>query len=213
MTKMNAGFAMKILLFVGMLLGMTAGQIVELTTRTFDSSIRDGNVWLVEFYAPWCRHCKNFEPTYQTISNTLSEWNGRKGSTKNIKVGRVDGSSERAIASRFNIRGFPTFYVIDGWSVFEYSGTRSHDAMVAFVTKSYKNSSPIPFMASPLGPMGQIQAFFLWVGNIAMSMFEWLQSKGLSDIFAGFLVVSVSVSTGLFSIILVGLFALKPKED
>ena len=28
--------------------------VIELTSRNFDSYIADGNVWLVEFYAPWC---------------------------------------------------------------------------------------------------------------------------------------------------------------
>lgn len=40
------------------------GSIV-LTSRNFDSSISDGSVWLVEFYADWCGHCKRFAPTYE----------------------------------------------------------------------------------------------------------------------------------------------------
>ena len=38
---------------------------IQLTSRNFDSSISDGNVWLVEFYASWCGHCKRFAPTYE----------------------------------------------------------------------------------------------------------------------------------------------------
>ena len=29
-------------------------SVVELTSKNFDSYISDGNVWLIEFYAPWC---------------------------------------------------------------------------------------------------------------------------------------------------------------
>ena len=41
------------------------GRVVELDARTFDSTMRDGNAWLVEFYAPWCGHCTRFAPTYE----------------------------------------------------------------------------------------------------------------------------------------------------
>ena len=27
--------------------------VIALTAKNFDSSLRDGNAWLVEFYAPW----------------------------------------------------------------------------------------------------------------------------------------------------------------
>ena len=28
--------------------------VISLTSKSFDRSVRDGNVWLIEFYAPWC---------------------------------------------------------------------------------------------------------------------------------------------------------------
>lgn len=36
-----------------------------LDSRNFDSSIRDGSVWLIEFYAPWCGHCRKFSMEYE----------------------------------------------------------------------------------------------------------------------------------------------------
>lgn len=28
--------------------------VIQLNARNFDSSIKDGSVWLIEFYSPWC---------------------------------------------------------------------------------------------------------------------------------------------------------------
>ena len=54
-------------------------------------------------------------------------------------VGKIDGASERALSSRFSVRGFPSFYVIDGWDVKQYKGTRSIEALVDFVTEGHKD--------------------------------------------------------------------------
>ena len=33
--------------------------VVDLTSNNFDHRVKDSNgVWIVEFYAPWCGHCK-----------------------------------------------------------------------------------------------------------------------------------------------------------
>jgi hypothetical protein len=29
-------------------------RVIELTSKNFAASIGDGNVWLIEFYTPWC---------------------------------------------------------------------------------------------------------------------------------------------------------------
>ena len=53
-------------------------------------------------------------------------------------VGKVEGSKERILSSRFSIRGYPTFFVVGGWDVYEFTGIRSKDALVNFVKRDYK---------------------------------------------------------------------------
>ena len=40
-------------------------DVVELTDSNFESMVLDSNeMWLVEFFAPWCGHCKNLAPEW-----------------------------------------------------------------------------------------------------------------------------------------------------
>jgi thioredoxin-like negative regulator of GroEL len=57
---------------------------------------------------------------------------------RKIKVAKIDGSEDIALASRFSVRGFPTFYLIDGWDVYEYQDTRTRDKLINFATNAPK---------------------------------------------------------------------------
>ena len=83
-------------------------------------------------------HCRRFAPTYSLIAQKLHEKNSGKKAAERIYVGKVEGSKERILSSRFSIRGYPTFYVVDGWNVYEYNGIRSLDSLTKFVERDYK---------------------------------------------------------------------------
>ena len=42
-----------------------------LTDSTFDNIYEDELPWFVEFYAPWCGHCKNLVPEYAELATNL----------------------------------------------------------------------------------------------------------------------------------------------
>jgi protein disulfide-isomerase A6 len=75
-------------------------DVVILTDANFDELVMHSNdLWLVEFYAPWCGHCKRLEPEWSDAATKL------KGE---VKVGKVDATVEQRLGSRFGIRGYPT---------------------------------------------------------------------------------------------------------
>lgn len=80
------------------------GNVVVLTESNFDSKVLDSDdVWLVNFYAPWCPHCKSLKPIYEEASRAI-----RKAGIKNVKLGAIDASQYQSYAQKYGIRGFPT---------------------------------------------------------------------------------------------------------
>ena len=57
-----------------------------LNSRNFDETVlKSKDIWIVEFYAPWCGHCKALEPEYAQAAKNL------KGQ---VKLGKVDATVE-----------------------------------------------------------------------------------------------------------------------
>lgn len=99
---------------------------VELTSRNFDEFVlKSKDIWIVEFFAPWCGHCKKLAPEWKKAANNL------KGK---VKLGHVDCDAEKSLMSRFGVQGFPTILVFgaDKGSPYPYEGLRSAPAIEAF---------------------------------------------------------------------------------
>lgn len=190
--------------------------VIKLDSRNFDSSLKDGKVWLIEFYAPWCGHCTRFASTYEQIATTLhSKQETNPEIERKVNVAKVDGAAERALSSRFGVHGFPTFVLVDGWTVREFTGNRSQESMIAFATKDYEKTEPVPFLFGPFGPMGQTRSLLMRSGTWAIGMYENLTEKrGMSPLVAMAVLCCGGLVIGLISIIVAGLLFLpKAKQD
>lgn len=110
---------------------------VELTSSNFDDIVlKSKDQWLVEFYAPWCGHCKKLAPEWKKAANNL------KGK---VNMGHVNCDEEKSLMSRFNVQGFPTILVFgsDKESPVPYEGARTASAIESFALEQLEtNVSP-----------------------------------------------------------------------
>jgi len=100
-----------------------------LTDKNFDEEMAKNELLLVEFYAPWCGHCKKLAPEYEAAAEVLSK------NDPPIALAKVDATQEKTLAERFGIQGFPTLFWFKNGVKSEYTGGRSKDTIVQWVLK------------------------------------------------------------------------------
>ncbi|CAH1444761.1 unnamed protein product [Lactuca virosa] len=85
----------------------------------------ESNLWVVEFFAPWCGHCKKLAPEWKKAAKNLQ---GK------VKLGHVNCDDEKSLMSRFKVQGFPTILVFgaDKESPITYEGARTASAIESF---------------------------------------------------------------------------------
>ncbi|KAF9336498.1 hypothetical protein BG006_008417 [Podila minutissima] len=110
------------------LIKKVVSSVQVVTDATFEDKVLNSkkNV-LVEFYAPWCGHCKNLAPIYEKVGRDFAN-------EKNIIIAKVDATVEKVSAAKYGVSGYPTikFFAVDG-SVVEYEGGRSEQDFVHYI--------------------------------------------------------------------------------
>lgn len=56
------------------------------------------DMWFIEFYAPWCGHCKALAPHWDRLATSV------KGE---VKIAKLDADANKRIGSRFGVNSFP----------------------------------------------------------------------------------------------------------
>ncbi|KAI4758469.1 thioredoxin-like protein [Aureobasidium sp. EXF-3400] len=99
--------------------GVNVPPITELSGTTLDQDISKGT-WLVEFFSPYCHHCKSFAPTWQTLHEfyyTSDPLPASKDSPDSLnsftrfydfKFAKLDCVAFGSACSDKNINSFPT---------------------------------------------------------------------------------------------------------
>jgi len=95
------------------------------TGNTFEKIVMDATKdVLIEFYAPWCGHCKSLEPIYKEFAGSVS-------ASKNLVIAKMDGTANDIVNPKFEVTGFPTIYFKPaGKAPFLYNGDRTVKAFL-----------------------------------------------------------------------------------
>ncbi|KAJ8418751.1 hypothetical protein AAFF_G00002500 [Aldrovandia affinis] len=110
------------------LLSSAVFAFVEDLDDTFKDTRMD-DVWLVDFYAPWCGYCKKLEPVWQEVGVEL------KSSGSPVRVGKIDATAFSGVASEFGVRGYPTIKLLKGDLSYNYKGPRTKDDIIEFANR------------------------------------------------------------------------------
>jgi len=104
-------------------------DVLILDPTNFDAEIGGGHPALVEFFAPWCGHCKQLAPEYEVLATTFKN--------APVKVASVDADKHRELGTRFGVSGFPTIKWFPAGSTTpeDYSGGRTAADMTDFINR------------------------------------------------------------------------------
>ena len=86
---------------------------LTLTKDTFESTIEENDIVLLDFWAAWCGPCRMFGPVFEEASNTHAD----------IVFGKIDTEDQQELAGALGIMSIPTLMIFrEGIGVFSQPG-------------------------------------------------------------------------------------------
>jgi protein disulfide-isomerase A1 len=112
---------LKNLLIIVAILAVVQTQVIDLDDSNFTSFVEQHPYVFVEFYAPWCGHCKALAPEYEKL--------GELAKGKDYVIAKVDATVAEKTAAAFGVEGFPTINFIANGFPIQYKNDRTAVAM------------------------------------------------------------------------------------
>jgi len=114
-----------------------AGPVKIIKGKSFDSIvINNEKDVFVEFYAPWCGHCKKLAPLWEELATKVAN-------VDNLVIANMDATANEVSHDKVNVSSFPTllfFPAKDKANPIPYPGGREVEPMLDFLKKEAADS-------------------------------------------------------------------------
>lgn len=172
---------------------VAVADVIHLTPSDFDSHVNGDENILVEFYAPWCGHCKTLAPEWEIAGKTF-------GANDPIKIAAFDATTDQTTAGKFGVQGYPTikFFPKGSKEPIDYEGGRTADAIVEWVNDKVGTNKKIKkaptsvevlttdnfdkIVTGPNSPAAFVEFYAPWCGHCKTLAPIW---EDLAKVYAG----------------------------
>lgn len=107
------------------------GTIPRLVPDTYKTFIKEHKVALIEFYAPWCGHCKRSAPELKKVQELVANLD-------NVGIAVVNCVDNQQMCQSQEVQGYPTIkYFVNGAADkgLKYEGERTSESIYTFLAK------------------------------------------------------------------------------
>jgi len=106
-----------------------SGNVKVAVAKNFDELVtKSEKDVLIEFYAPWCGHCKKLTPIYDELGDKMAE--------EDVEIVKMDATAND-VPPTFDVKGFPTLYWLpkNSKKPVTYNGGREVDEFVKYIAE------------------------------------------------------------------------------
>lgn len=75
--------------------------VLELNDQNFEETILNNDFVVIDFWAPWCGHCRGFAPVYEAASEKH----------EGVIFAKVNTEEQQSLAAQFQVRSIPTLLI------------------------------------------------------------------------------------------------------
>jgi protein disulfide-isomerase-like protein len=94
--------------------GDLTAPVAVATDENFEALLQDSKdkTWILEFYAPWCKHCQQYAPMYEEAAERVP----------GLRFAKVDATAHTQVAEDYDVTGYPTLKMVRDGYVRNYRG-------------------------------------------------------------------------------------------
>jgi protein disulfide-isomerase-like protein len=109
------------------------GHVKMIVSNNYDTEIHKVKKDAVLFiHAPWCGHCKDFEPVYKKIAKKMMK------SNENIVFGKMDGTTNDIPYMYPPLKGYPAIFFLSAYEKYDpiqYQGDRTFKSVKDWINR------------------------------------------------------------------------------